>query len=344
MDIVVRPYESEDLGRILALWQAAGYIPVGPDGRTVDQMVELMNSGAAISLLAEAGGEVVGMTVGTSAAAFGRIERLVVTGEPSSQVVADQLLERLETRLAERGARKLEVIARADDSAQAWLQSRGYNDAPEMRYLQRPMPAPPAASAALVELGGRRIDPGLWELLKGMDEAKTIIERRVILPLSEPELALRHAVAPPKAIVLFGPPGTGKTTFAKGIASRLQWPFIEIEPAELADEGADRQAKLLADAFELILSLPSAVVFVDEVEDIASIRHEKRRASPSVTNEFLKQIPRFREASRHLLVCATNSVSGLDAAFLPSGAIRLHPSGGTARRWGPQSHLETLRR
>jgi transitional endoplasmic reticulum ATPase len=173
--------------------------------------------------------------------------------------------------------------------------------------------------AALQALGGRVIAPGLWDELRGMDEAKEIIERRVILPLAEPGLAARHAVAPPKAIVLFGPPGTGKTTFAKGIASRLGWPFVEIEPSEIGAEGADRQAKLLGDAFDLLLELPEAVVFVDEVEDIASIRHDERRVSPSITNEFLKQIPRMREAPHHLLVCATNSVGMLDPAFLRPG-------------------------
>jgi ATP-dependent 26S proteasome regulatory subunit len=62
----------------------------------------------------------------------------------------------------------------------------------------------------------------------------------VILPLAEPELAARHAVEQPKAIVLFGPPGTGKTTFAKGIASRLGWPFVEIQPSEIGAEGVER--------------------------------------------------------------------------------------------------------
>jgi len=106
-----------------------------------------------------------------------------------------------------------------------------------------------------------------------MEEAKQIIERRVILPLAEPGLAGRHGVVPPRAIVLFGPPGTG-TTFAKGIASRLGWPFVEILPAKLAGEGAERQAKLLADAVERLLELASAVVFVDEVEDLAATRSD----------------------------------------------------------------------
>ncbi len=163
--------------------------------------------------------------------------------------------------------------------------------------------------------------------------------RRVILPLEERELATRHAVVPPKAIVLFGPPGTGKTTFAKGIASRLGWPFVEISPAEVGGEGAERQAKLLADAFDLILELPSAVVFVDEVEDLASMRHDERRVSPSVTNEFLRQIPRVRETTQHLLVCATNFVGKLDRpscvpAASTSSSRSARPTPRRARRSG----------
>jgi transitional endoplasmic reticulum ATPase len=68
-----------------------------------------------------------------------------------------------------------------------------------------------------------------------------------------------------------------------------------------------------------VLDLESAVAFVDEVEDLASARLEERRASPDVTNEFLKQIPRFRETTQHLLVCATNWVSRLGPAFLRPG-------------------------
>ncbi len=190
-----------------------------------------------------------------------------------------------------------------------------------MRYLERSLPAiGVAAPAALEELDAHIIGPGLWDELRGLDEAKEIIERRVILPLAEPRLAARHGVSPPRAIVLFGPPGTGKTTFAKGIASRLGWPFVEIEASEIAGEGPERQATLLAESFGRVRNnLASAVVFADEVEDLASARSEERKVSPSVTNEFLKQIPRMRELPEHLLVCATNWVRRLDAAFLRPG-------------------------
>src|SRR4051812_33955837 len=131
--------------------------------------------------------------------------------------------------------------------------------------------------------------------------------------------ASARAVSPPKAIVLFGPPGTGKTTFAKGIASRLGWPFVEIEPARLGGQGPEREAERLADTFDALLELASVVAFIDEVEDIASMRQQDRRVSPSLTNELLRQIPRIRDAREHLLVCATNWVARLDPAFLRPG-------------------------
>ena len=114
--------------------------------------------------------------------------------------------------------------------------------------------------------------------------------------------------------------GAGAGGAPRGRAAEGDRPLraVEIQPSEIGAEGAERQAKLL-ETFDRLLELPEAVVFVDEVEDIASMRHEERRVSPNITNEFLKQIPRLREARHHLLVCATNSVGMLDPAFLRPG-------------------------
>ena len=140
----------------------------------------------------------------------------------------------------------------------------------------------------------------------------------MILPLAEPQLAERHAVAPPKAIVLFGPPGTGKTTFAKGIASRLGWPFVELQPARLGGQGPSARPSG-SSSLRCAARAAVGVAFIDEVEDIASMRQEDRRVSPSLTNELLRQIPRIRDSREHLLVCATNWVARLDTAFLRPG-------------------------
>jgi hypothetical protein len=285
----------------------------------VDDGADLLQTAEAVSVVADDDGDIVGVALGIAVGPIGWVLRVTEAPEASDPDLIRRLLDELEARLAEVGARKFITLVARDERMHGHLDERGYAESRSTLFMQRTVPTSLATPRALDALGGRMVDPGLWESLKGLNDAKEIIERRVILPLAEPQLAARHAVSPPSAIVLFGPPGTGKTTFAKGIASRVAWPFVEILPSQLAAEGPERQAELLAHTFDRIFDLPSAVVFVDEAEDLASKREEDRRVTVSITNEFLKQIPRFREVPHHLLVCATNWVSRLDPAFLRPG-------------------------
>jgi SpoVK/Ycf46/Vps4 family AAA+-type ATPase len=198
------------------------------------------------------------------------------------------------------------------------FQNCGYEQR-DLTYFERVVPLQPQEVGPLGRLGGRMLPGGLWRALAGMEHEKQLIERRIVLPLVDPDLAEEYGVQPARAVVLFGPPGTGKTTFAKAVASRVGWPFVEVFPSRLAaaDSG---QALALSETFAEIDELEHAVVFIDEVEEIAGRRGgEPPSPLQGITNELLKIIPAFRERDGRLLVCATNFVRALDPAFLRHG-------------------------
>jgi len=245
------------------------------------------------------------------------------------------LVAELESRLRKLGARRLSALLPEDATGTTALKNSGYSRRQGLTYYEKVEHVGPSDAGLLAELGGRMLPAGLWHAMAGMEKEKQVIERRIVLPLTEPGVAERYGVSPPKAVILFGPPGTGKTSFAKAVAGRLGWPFVELFPSRLAAPEV-ALATALRNAFTDLMELESALVFIDEVEEIAG----SRSGVPSdpahgVTNELLKLIPAFRQRAERLLICATNSVRSLDPAILRPGRfdyiIPVGPPDSTAR-------------
>jgi len=177
---------------------------------------------------------------------------------------------------------------------------------------------------ALRELGARVYDRSVWETISESQPPKQIVNKRIILPLTAVDLARKHGVIPPRTIIFFGPPGTGKTHFVRAIAGVLQWWYIEVSPSTLMADGADRLGANLKRLMEKARDLDEAVIFIDEFEEIAGSRDQASRIDKSITNEFLKQVPLLKRADRNnLLVCATNYIKDLDDALLRPGRFDL---------------------
>lgn len=172
----------------------------------------------------------------------------------------------------------------------------------------------------LKRMGAQRLDRDAWETISESQPPKQIVHKRIVLPLTQSDLAKKHGVYPPRTIIFFGPPGTGKTHFARAIAARLQWWYIEVSPSDLMIEGEDRMGSKLKHLFEITRNLDETVIFIDEFEEIAGNRDNASRTEKSIVNEFLKQVPLFRrEKKKNLLVCATNYIRQLDAALIRPG-------------------------
>ena len=160
----------------------------------------------------------------------------------------------------------------------------------------------------LNEMGAQTIGKVPWYTITESQPPKQIVQRRIILPLIQQDLSKKHGVVPPKTIIFFGPPGTGKTHFAKAIAGALSWWFIEIAPSMLMVDGSEKLGANLRLVMEKSRKLEEAVIFIDEFEEIAGSRDEASRVDKSITNEFLKQVPLLKNQGNNvLLVCKARS-------------------------------------
>ena len=265
---------------MLELWEREGASRGAADTMTIDQAVDLLLDESTVALLAELDGELVGMGLASARSTLGRIHRVSVpVDDPGAAGLIEQLLGRLEGSLAALGARRIGMLIEEGHPVALALAEREYTATPGARYLERPLAADYAVPTDLGSVRGVVIDPYLWEELTGVDEAKEIIERRVILPLAaagagrpprRPSHRRRSSSSARRA--------PGRRRSRRASRRGCGWPFVEIQPAEIGGEGAETPgASCWPRSSTGSLGLPAAVVFVDEVEDLASIRHESRK-------------------------------------------------------------------
>ncbi|KAL0477363.1 P-loop containing nucleoside triphosphate hydrolase [Acrasis kona] len=161
-----------------------------------------------------------------------------------------------------------------------------------------------------------------WDSIAGLKEAKESLFEAVILPSLRPDLfgGLR---SPAKGVLLFGPPGNGKTLLARAVASQSKCTFFSISASSIVGKYHGESEKMVKALFALARYLSPSVVFVDEIDSVLSSRSsEEHEASRRMKTEFLKQMDGIVSNSsegqeyRVLLMGATNRPFDLDDAIL----------------------------
>lgn len=166
----------------------------------------------------------------------------------------------------------------------------------------------------------RQLEPDVWDGVAGMREVKLILERDVILPLRNPDLYRRFRVALPNGVLLYGPPGCGKTFIARKLAGILKLNFLEIKPSDLASTYVHGGQKRIRALFDAAKERGPAVIFLDELDALVPNRgnDELSYHYKSEVNEFLVQLNECSK-NRILIIAATNLIEAIDPAVLRPG-------------------------
>jgi len=162
-----------------------------------------------------------------------------------------------------------------------------------------------------------------WGEVGGLEEVKDRLKESVEWPLTKPELFKHFGIKPPRGIVLFGAPGTGKTLLAKAIANEAKANFISIKGPEMISKWVGESERAVREIFKKAKQSAPAIIFLDEFESIASRRSSSGTEGSDVSNRVVNQLLASMDGVDSLdgviVVAATNRPEMLDPALMRSG-------------------------
>ncbi len=157
----------------------------------------------------------------------------------------------------------------------------------------------------------------------GIDEQIREVREAVEDPLENPEAFETVGVEPPSGVLLHGPPGTGKTMLAKAVANESDATFIKMAGSELVRKFIGEGSRLVRDLFELAADREPAVIFIDEIDAVASKRTDSKTSGDAEVQrtmmQLLSEMDGFDDRGEIRIMAATNRFDMLDEAILRPG-------------------------
>jgi len=159
----------------------------------------------------------------------------------------------------------------------------------------------------------------------GLEQQIQEIKESVELPLTHPELYEEMGIKPPKGVILYGVPGTGKTLLAKAVANQTSATFLRVVGSELIQKYLGDGPKLVRELFRVAEEYAPSIVFIDEIDAIGTKRYDTtsggQREIQRTMLELLNQLDGFDTRGDVKVIMATNKIESLDPALIRPGRI-----------------------
>ncbi|XBW36557.1 hypothetical protein QEN19_002133 [Hanseniaspora menglaensis] len=159
----------------------------------------------------------------------------------------------------------------------------------------------------------------------GLDVQKQEIREAIELPLLQKDLYEQIGIDPPRGVLLYGPPGTGKTMLVKAVANATNASFIKVNGSEFVHKYLGEGPRMVRDVFRLARENAPSIIFIDEVDSIATKRFDAQTGSDRevqrILIELLTQMDGFDQQTNVKVIMATNRQDTLDPALLRPGRL-----------------------
>ncbi|KAJ2505047.1 ATPase of 26S proteasome regulatory subunit 4 [Coemansia sp. RSA 2052] len=159
----------------------------------------------------------------------------------------------------------------------------------------------------------------------GLEQQIQEIKEAVELPLTHPELYEEMGIKPPKGVILYGVPGTGKTLLAKAVANQTSATFLRVVGSELIQKYLGDGPKLVRELFRVAEENSPSIVFIDEIDAIGTKRYDSNSGGEKEIQrtmlELLNQLDGFDSRGDVKVIMATNKIESLDPALIRPGRI-----------------------